>query len=504
MLDTMKDTDSPAFAGVRFNNSYARLPGHFYARLNPIPVKNPTLLRLNHQLADELGLNAEALQGDEGVAVFAGNRVPNHRAEPLAQAYAGHQFGQFVPQLGDGRAILLGEVIDRNGKRRDIQLKGSGRTPFSRGGDGRAALGPVMREYIISEAMHALGVPTTRSLAAVVTGEQVYRETPLPGAILTRVAASHVRVGTFEYFAARHDTEAVRLLADYVIKRHYPEAKDAANPYLALLELAGEAQAALVAKWMHIGFIHGVMNTDNMAISGETIDYGPCAFMDAYDPATVFSSIDRWGRYAYGNQGLIAQWNLLSFAETLLPLLGADTQAAIASAKEVVKSFQGIFDRHWLDGMRRKLGLAQYEEDDLTLIQSLLDLMHKGTADYTLAFRYLNNLVDEKADNASWRALFSADLELDDWLVRWRQRVQRENRSPEAIAAAMNDVNPAFIPRNHRVEKAIEAAVNGGDFAEMDRLITILSKPYQHQPQFADYMNPPKPEERVYQTFCGT
>jgi uncharacterized protein YdiU (UPF0061 family) len=464
------------------------------------------LIRLNHQLADELGLDAETLQSEDGIAVFAGNKIPNHHAEPLAQAYAGHQFGQFVPQLGDGRAILLGEVMDRNGKRRDIQLKGSGRTPFSRGGDGRAALGPVIREYIVSEAMHALGVPTTRSLAAVTTGEPVFRETPLPGAILTRVAASHVRVGTFEYFAARQDTEAVRLLADYVIKRHYPDAKEATNPYLNLLERVGESQASLVARWMHVGFIHGVMNTDNMAISGETIDYGPCAFMDAYDPATVFSSIDRWGRYAYGNQGQIAQWNLLSFAETLLPLLGSDTQDAIANAKKMINAFDGIFERHWLDGMRRKLGLEKKAADDLTLIQDLLALMHKGAADYTLTFRYLRDLVDKNAHGEKWRALFTSasEQELDSWLVRWRQRLQQENCSPDHIATVMKNVNPAFIPRNHRVEKAIQRAVEGSDFTEMDRLIILLSKPYQDQHEFADYMNPPKPEERVYQTFCGT
>ncbi len=500
------ETGSSAFARVRFNNSYARLPGHFYARLNPVPVKQPSLVRFNHELADELGLDAETLQGDGSMAVFAGNRIPNHHAEPLAQAYAGHQFGHFVPQLGDGRAILLGEVMDRNGKRRDIQLKGSGRTPFSRGGDGRAALGPVIREYIVSEAMHALEVPTTRSLAAVTTGEPVFRETPLPGAILTRVAASHVRVGTFEYFAARHDTEAVRLLADYVIKRHYPDAKDAANPYLALLEMVGEAQTLLVAKWLHMGFIHGVMNTDNMTVSGETIDYGPCAFMDAYDPATVFSSIDQFGRYAYGNQGNIAQWNLLSFAETLLPLLGSDTQAAIASAKEMVQSFQGTFERHWLDGMRRKLGLEKQQQDDLSLIQNLLALMHKGTADYTLTFRYLGELVDKNAHEANWRALFASasESELDGWLADWRKRLQQENLSVDQITEGMRRVNPAFIPRNHRVEKALAAAVEGGDFTEMDRLITLLSKPYQDQPEFTDYMNPPEPQERVYQTFCGT
>jgi uncharacterized protein YdiU (UPF0061 family) len=498
-----QETDPPAFATTRFNNSYARLPGNFYARLNPVPVKRPALVRFNRGLAEELGLNVKALMDDKGVAVFAGNEIPT-RAEPLAQAYAGHQFGQFVPQLGDGRAILLGEVFDKKGQRRDIQLKGSGQTPFSRRGDGRAALGPVIREYIVSEAMHALGVPTTRSLAAVTTGEPVFRETPLPGAILTRVAASHVRVGTFEYFAARRDVEALHTLANYVIDRHYPQAKDAANPYLALLQVVGDAQASLVAKWLHIGFIHGVMNTDNMAISGETIDYGPCAFMDAYDPATVFSSIDQWGRYAYGNQGNVAQWNLARFAETLLPLLDADGHKAVAMAEEVVASFQEIFSRYWLNGMRCKLGLLQHEDNDLSLIQNLLELMHKHIVDYTLSFRYLGDLVDEKADDANWRTLFSSDAKLDSWLARWRKRLQQENRSPDQIAKTMDNVNPAFIPRNHRVEKALAAAVEGGDFSKMDRLIVLLSKPYQDQLDFADYMNPPEPQERVYQTFCGT
>ena len=492
-----------AFAQTRFNNSYTRLPARFYVRLDPVPVKDPKLVMLNHSLTAELDLDAEALSGDEGVAIFSGNRVPAG-AEPIAQAYAGHQFAHFVPQLGDGRAILLGEILDLNDKRRDIQLKGSGQTPFSRRGDGRAALGPVIREFIVSEALHALGVPTTRSLAAVTTGEPVYRETVLPGAILTRVASSHVRVGTFEYFAARRDTEALRLLADYVIDRHYPQAKDTADCYRTLFERVRDAQASLVASWMHIGFIHGVMNTDNMAISGETIDYGPCAFMDAYDPATVLSSIDHAGRYAYGNQGPIAQWNLARFGETLLPLLDSDRQTATSIAKEVVESFPGIFVRYWLNGMRRKIGLLKDEADDLGLIQGLLTLMQKHAADYTLSFRYLCDMVSEKADTAKCRQLFAFDSALNTWLTRWRKRLQRENRSPEQITKAMRGVNPAFIARNHRVENVIAAAVEDEDYSKMDRLIALLSRPYEEQPQFADYMDPPKPEERVYQTFCGT
>jgi len=500
---SMKEKQADAFAGLRFANSYARLPERFYARLDPIPVRNPTLIRINHLLADELGLNAEELSSDQGVAMLSGNEVPGG-AEPVATAYAGHQFGNFVPQLGDGRAILLGEIIDRHGKRRDIQFKGSGRTPFSRQGDGRAALGPVIREYIVSEAMHALGIPTTRSLAAVTTGEPVFRETALPGAILTRVAASHVRVGTFEYFAARKDNEAVKHLADYVIDRHYPHVKEAQNPYCALFEAVRDAQVSLVASWLHVGFIHGVMNTDNMAISGETIDYGPCAFLDTYDPATVFSSIDYYGRYAYGNQGPIAQWNLIRFGVTLLPLLDADRETAIAMVQAMVESFSAVFNRAWLSGMRRKIGLLTDNDADLTLIQDFLGLLQKQTADYTLTFRYLCDAADDDTDDRRLREVFATCQEIEAWLARWRTRISQEKETPVQRAVAMRQVNPAFIPRNHRVEQAIEAAVAACDFTKMDTLITVLSRPYDDQPAFQDYMNPPKPEERVYQTFCGT
>lgn len=499
----MKEKQADAFAGLRFDNSYARLPERFYARLDPVPVKNPTLIRINHLLAEELGLDAEELSSDQGIAMLSGNAVPNG-AEPVATAYAGHQFGNFVPQLGDGRAILLGEMMDRLGKHRDMQLKGSGRTPFSRQGDGRAALGPVIREYIVSEAMHALGIATTRSLAAVATGEPVFRETALPGAILTRVAASHVRVGTFEYFAAREDNEALQRLADYVIDRHYSHVQETQHPYCALLEAVRDAQASLVAGWMHVGFIHGVMNTDNMAISGETIDYGPCAFMDAYDPATVLSAIDYYGRYAYGNQGHIAQWNLIRFGVTLLPLLDADRETAIAKAQAVVEFFPEVFNRAWLSGMRRKIGLLTDNDDDLLLIQHLLELMQRQAADYTLTFRYLCDAADDEADDRRLRELFASPQEIETWLARWRTRISQEKETPAQRAAAMRQVNPAFIPRNHRVEQAIEAAVAARDFAKMDTLITVLSKPYDDQLAFQDYMNPPKPEERVYQTFCGT
>src|SRR5215470_9726415 len=396
--------NKPAAPCFAFDNTYARELEGFYVPWKAVQVAQPRLVKFNRELAEELGLDADALDSEKGARIFAGNEIPEGAA-PLAQAYAGHQFGGFVPQLGDGRALLLGEVVDRGGQRRDIQLKGSGPTPFSRAGDGRAALGPVLREYLIGEAMHALGIPTTRALAAVLTGEPVFRETAPPGAVLTRVAASHVRVGTFQFFAARGEQAKVRRLADYVIDRHYPELKGDANPYLKLLERVRDKQAALVARWMHVGFIHGVMNTDNMAISGETIDYGPCAFMDHYDPATVFSSIDTQGRYAYANQPKIAQWNLARFAETLLSLLDADKNRAVAQASEVVDNFPRLYERHWLSGMRAKLGLLNEEEADLNLATEFLTAMEGNKVDYTLAFRYLANSV--LGDEEPLRALFS-------------------------------------------------------------------------------------------------
>jgi uncharacterized protein YdiU (UPF0061 family) len=407
-----------------------------------------------------------------------------------------------VPQLGDGRALLLGEVIDRNGHRRDIQLKGSGPTPFSRAGDGRAALGPVLREYLIGEAMHALGIPTTRALAAVLTGEPVFRESALPGAVLTRVAASHIRVGTFQLFAVRGEPDKVHRLADYVIHRHYPELKGHANPYLGLLERVCETQAALIASWMHVGFIHGVMNTDNMAISGETIDYGPCAFMDHYDPATVFSSIDARGRYAYANQPRIAQWNLARLAETLLPLIDADENRAIARATEMVNAFPEKYQRHWLKGMCAKLGLVTDDEADLNLATGFLTAMETKKVDYTLAFRYLADAVLGREEPI--RALFGDPSAYDLWSEHWRARLVREAVAPLERAQAMRRVNPAFIPRNHRVEAALSAAVELGDYAPFETLLHILSRPFDDQPEFAAFTEPAPEGQGCYQTFCGT
>ncbi len=476
-----------------FDNSYRRLPERFYACLPPTPVAAPRLLALNADLAETLGLDLASL-APVAAELFAGNRLPVD-AEPIATAYAGHQFGQFVPQLGDGRAILLGELVGRDGRRRDVQLKGSGRTPFSRHGDGRAALGPVLREFLVSEAMHALGIPTTRALAAVLTGEPVVREEVLPGAVLTRVAASHIRVGTFQYFAARGDVEAVRALADHAIALHYPQLADMPDRYLAFLAAVAERQAYLVARWMHVGFVHGVMNTDNMAVSGETIDYGPCAFMDAYDPATVFSSIDQFGRYAFANQPYIARWNIARLAETLLDLIDPDSDAAIARASEVVDAFPAAFERHWLGGMRAKLGLATAEPEDRVLVAELLAAMHTAGADYTLTFRRLAAVAAGDAETLD--AIPAA------WIARWRQRLAREPAAPAERAAAMRAVNPAFIPRNHRVEEAL-AAARTGDLRPFETLLRVLSRPYDDQPEHAAYAAPPPPSDRPYRTFCGT
>lgn len=486
-----------------FDNSYRRLPDHFHARIPPTPVTAPGLIKLNAALFEELGLDPAATDPEVAAPLFAGNLLPEG-GDPIAMAYAGHQFGNFVPQLGDGRAILLGEVIDRTGKRRDIQLKGSGQTPFSRNGDGRAALGPVLREYILAEAMHVLGVPTTRALAAVTTGEPVYRETILPGAILTRVASSHIRVGTFQYFASRGDTEAVRKLADHVIGRHYPHAAGSDSPYLALIEGVLERQAALVAAWMHVGFIHGVMNTDNMAISGETIDYGPCAFMDTYDPATVFSSIDRGGRYAYGNQPGIAQWNLARFAETLLPLIDGASDAAIQQATDLIRGFFGRYEEHWTAGMRRKLGLATAEPDDVDLIHGLLDAMKASGADFTLAFRRLCDAAADPAADSGVRDLFVDRQAYDAWAAQWRARLGRDPQTPAERAGRMRRTNPAVIPRNHRVEQALNAAVEQNDFGPFEAILRVLERPYEDRPEIAGYTEPPQDEERVLKTFCGT
>jgi serine/tyrosine/threonine adenylyltransferase len=494
------DSPAPRFA---FDNSYARLPERLYARLPPTPVAEPRLVKINCELAMELGLDPDALASPEGVAILAGNHIAPG-SEPIALAYAGHQFGHFVPQLGDGRAILLGEIVDRTGRRRDLQLKGSGITPFSRGGDGRAALGPVLREYIVSEAMAALGIPTTRTLAAVTTGEKVYREVALPGAVLTRVASSHIRVGTFQFFAARGDREALRLLADHSIARHEPGAAPAAEPYRVFLEGVVARQASLVAQWLLVGFIHGVMNTDNTAVSGETIDYGPCAFMDTYDPATVFSSIDHGGRYAYANQPRIAAWNVARLAETILPLLADDSEHALAIANEVIGTYPALFSRAFVAGLRRKLGLFTEQEDDAALAQALLDAMAANQADFTLTFRRMCAAAEMDSGDAEVRELFDRPEAWDEWAPRWRERLAQERETPREHAELMRRANPAFIPRNHRVEAALAAAVEHDDCGPFEELLLVLSRPYEDQPAFASYAPPPGPEQRVYRTFCGT
>ena len=496
----------PQLVHFGFENTYARLPDRFFARVDPAPVSAPRLIKVNASLATYLGLDPAALASPEGIAILAGNRVAGG-SEPLAIAYAGHQFGHFVPQLGDGRANLLGEVVASDGKRFDIQLKGSGPTPFSRRGDGRAALGPVLREYLVSEAMAALGVPTTRALAAVLTGDRVLRETVLPGAILTRVAASHLRVGTFEYFAARRDTDALRTLADFAIARHYPAAASAAQPFRALLDGVIARQARLIAHWMLLGFIHGVMNTDNTSISGETIDYGPCAFMEAYDPNMVFSSIDHQGRYAYSNQPVIALWNLTRLAETLLPLLKQDHETddvAIASAREALSAFQPQYEAARLAGLRQKLGLVTEQPGDLALADDLLDRMAAGRADFTLTFRRLSDAAATPNADAAVRSLFSDPAAFDAWASQWHQRLLQESIPPDTRAAAMRLANPAFIPRNHLVAAAIDAAVDRQDLHPFEDLLEVTSHPFDDQPNQQRYTTPARPEECVTATFCGT
>lgn len=480
-----------------FDNSYARLPDRFYARLEPTPVPEPKLLIRNEELARRLGVDLDGLSTDHGVAALAGNRVPAG-AEPLAQAYAGHQFGNFVPQLGDGRALLLGEVVDEGGHRWDVQLKGSGPTPYSRRGDGRAVIGPVLREYLVSEAMYALGVPTTRALAAVSTGQGVMREGVLPGAILTRVASSHIRVGTFQFFAVRGDTDAVRALLDFAIDRHYPQVRDAEDPALAFVRAVMERQARLVAHWMSVGFIHGVMNTDNTSVSGETIDYGPCAFMDHFDSTTVFSSIDRNGRYAYGAQPRVIGWNMARLAETLIPLIAGDEKAAIAKAQALVEEFPAMMEAAWLSAMIRKLGLDQVREGDRQLVLELLYVMQAARADFTNTFRALCD-----AASGEFVEELAGDDRFEQWLAKWRARLRSEPSSPEQIRTSMRAVNPAFIPRNHRVEVALAAAA-AGDLFELERMHAILARPFDDQPEHDEYRKPPRPEERVRATFCGT
>jgi uncharacterized protein YdiU (UPF0061 family) len=484
-----------------FEHTYATLPPRFYARVEPTPVPDPKLVVFNRGLAAELGLDPDTVERD-AARVFSGNQLAED-STPIAMAYAGHQFGAFVPRLGDGRAILLGELRARDGTLRDVQLKGSGLTPFSRDGDGRAALGPMLREYLVSEAMHAMHIPTTRSLAVVTTGEQVYREQALSGAILTRVAASHIRVGTFQYFAAREDQEGVRALLDYVIARHYPEARAAEVPALAVLQAVTNRQIELITNWMLVGFIHGVMNTDNMAISGETIDYGPCAFLDEYHPGTVFSSIDRGGRYAYSNQPVIAQWDLARFAETLLPLIDADTEKAVSQALPIIEPFVVQFEARFLEGTRRKIGLASAEDGDFELIRSLFAVMQEASTDFTLTFRRLADAAESVDAEAPLRELFAASPAFDAWLRDWRVRLTRDPQSATERATSMRRVNPAYIPRNHRVEAALNAAY-AGDLQPFHRLLGILQRPFDDQPAAVEYQRPPDPSERVRNTFCGT
>ncbi|MEW6121900.1 MAG: protein adenylyltransferase SelO [Pseudomonadota bacterium] len=488
---------------IAFESTFSSLPDSLYSAVNPTAVRQPELIRLNDALAEELRLDAQWLRSAEGLAMLSGNAVVS-ASTPIALAYAGHQFGNFVPHLGDGRAVLLGEVVDRSGTRRDIQLKGAGRTPYSRRGDGRAALGPVLREYIVSEAMAALGVATTRALAAVATGDRVQRETGLPGAVLTRVAASHIRVGTFQYAAARGDAEALRSLADYVIARHFPDAADADNRYLALFGHVVRAQANLVAHWMSLGFIHGVMNTDNMAISGETIDYGPCAFLDAYDPAKVFSSIDEFGRYAFGNQPRVAAWNLARLAEALLPLIDENTDRAVAAAQEVLGGFKDHFEEAHLQRMRAKLGLTTEEPEDARLVEDLLEAMHKGQADFTLTFRRLSRPAADQGTPAELTDLFSNPERLEAWYAQYTARLLRDPASPEERARAMLQTNPRVIPRNHRIEAVIRAAVDEGDYEPFHDLVRVLAMPWSDQPDDAGYEAPPRPGEEVSRTFCGT
>ncbi|MGE6547888.1 protein adenylyltransferase SelO [Bacillus mycoides] len=481
--------------GWNLESSYTDLPKSFFTEIPPTPVHSPELIKLNNSLAISFGFNPEELKKDAEVAILAGNAIPE-RAHPLAQAYAGHQFGHFN-MLGDGRALLIGEQITPSGERFDIQLKGSGPTPYSRRGDGRAALGPMLREYIISEAMYALDIPTTRSLAVVSTGEPIYRETKLPGAILTRVASSHIRVGTFQYAAARGSIEDLKALADYTIKRHYPEVESTENPYVALLQEVIKRQASLIAKWQLVGFIHGVMNTDNITISGETIDYGPCAFMDSYNQGTVFSSIDTQGRYAYGNQPYMAAWDLARLAESLIPILHEDEEAALKIAQDEISKFSVQYENNWFLGMKKKLGLFSNEEHDQSLIEKLLKAMEKYKADYTNTFRALTDTTLENAP------LFESP-EFKEWYELWQSRLERQKESQDDAYKLMKNNNPVIIPRNHKVEEALEAAVKNGDYSVMEKLLQALANPYEYSQEQADYCTPSVTSNRPYRTFCGT
>ena len=493
---------------IPFNNQYITLGESFYRETDPSPVSNPDLIRFNDELAKDLGIPVENYDDAHVAAIFSGNAIPDGAA-PVAMAYAGHQFGNFVPQLGDGRAILLGEVDTNDGASMALHLKGSGQTFFSRNGDGRAALGPVLREYLVSEAMYQLGIPTTRALAAVTTGEEVARDRFLPGGVITRVASSFVRVGTFEYFRARGDVTSIHKLADYVIAQNYPQLAEADNPYTAMLQAVTDRQASLIAQWMHLGFIHGVMNTDNMSVAGETIDYGPCAFMDDYDHDKVFSSIDRWGRYAYSNQPAIGLWNLTRLAECLLPLIDSDLDAAVEHAQEILQTYQSTHEDEWLAGMCAKCGLFAVSDEskpqDKALIEDLLDLMATSGADFTLTFFHLSRLSEKPTgQDLSCSALFQHRAKFNEWLDRWRERLQRESHTDDERQQKMQTVNPVYIPRNHQIEAAIRAAEDHDDFSVFHALHEVLQNPYEQQQGKEQYMQPPQPDEVVHRTFCGT
>ncbi len=488
---------------IPFDNTYARLPERFYSQQQPEPVPAPAGIAVNESLSRQLGIDPLWLQAEDGVAMVAGNLMPPG-AEPISAAYAGHQFGSWNPQLGDGRAILLGEVVADNGQRYDIQLKGSGPTHWSRGGDGRAPLGPVLREYIVSEAMYALGVPTSRSLAAATTGAPVYRDSALPGAVLARVASSHIRIGTFQYFAARQDREALELLVQHSLQRHYPHAtQQQSNPALALLEAVVEKQAQLIAHWQLLGFIHGVMNTDNVLISGETIDYGPCAFMDDFNPDTVFSSIDHGGRYAYRNQPSIGHWNLSCLAQCLLPLIDDDEEAAIAGAQAAIDRYPDLFLHSHNGGMAKKLGLAELREEDEQLMQDLLTVMAETRADFTLCFRRLADLVNTDA-GPGISAIYELPGDFDQWLGSWRARLSDQTIGATDLQRNMYQVNPVFIPRNHLVEAAIASAVGEESLDKFQELLAVTCQPFEYNEEFSEYALPPRPEQQVHQTFCGT
>lgn len=494
-----------AKSALPFDNSFSQLPEQFFSHQQPSPVSSPGLIRINTKLAQQLGIDAQWLASEEGLHMLAGNALPEH-ASPIATVYAGHQFGNWNPQLGDGRAILLGEVCSPiNGLRYDIQLKGAGETPYSRMGDGRSPLGPVLREYIVGEAMASLGIPSTRSLAAVTTGDNVVRDRLLPGGILTRVAQSHIRIGSFQYFAARQDTASVQTLADYVINRHFPDAAHADNPYQVLLENVISRQAQLVALWQSVGFIHGVMNTDNMLLCGETVDYGPCAFMDTFNPDTVFSSIDRGGRYAYGNQPAIAQWNLSWLAQSLLPLLAENEKQAVEVAQNALNDFADLYLHAYDTAMCKKLGISAETPVNLMLKQNLLDLMSKEQCDFTLCFRFLTeNLVPGETHSPGIGDFFQLPTAFNPWVEQWRRQVDKENANLSAVQADLLAINPAFIPRNHLVEEVIESATTHNDFSPFHSLVDLLEKPFDYHPEHSTYAQPPRPEQVVENTFCGT